>query len=690
MAGSQRVVVHSAIAIVMVGSIAGLWPTAATAEPYHCDGRFSHGGPMPEVYRDCPPQPDAGPVTIVIGPFDRARDHDPRGGRYLDEPWPGRRTRYPPPGRAFRLRPPRLHAVDPAPRGRVDDRPGAIPGEPAGTGGAAPRAHPPEATTGGARTGRPASRGRPGPSPRGVPSSVMLRTATRGGPAAPSATAPRRPVRPGTAVPPRRTGTQARTAPVVTSRRHHPSGARALEPRRRTPKRHDRVVAATRDPHVSQNAFDSRIPQPTATTWTVRRISAGDDGLAALRLGVTVAIGLVIAAGTLLLMRITRVIPLALGDERHGPRRRSAAWYGRRIRAARPAGWRQRRAAARPEGGARPAGAPEARPHARGLRAAPRRPGALLRTLLRRPAATAPAGAEPAAVDAATAASAAAARAAGAAFTGSTPATAPAFPAIAPATPPAVFPAAGTGVFVRLLGEVVIEGPGGRVECVPGKDLADLLGLLAVHRDGLTRERAHELLWPGTGPSDHDRFHARKRELRRRLARALGDPGREAELIRQAGHRYLLNPELVGVDYWRLTDELAIASAADGLRERLAALRRATDLYAGPFLPGGTRPWRAAVADDLRRSVVQALTTLIEHEHDAARLLALLRRALELDPCNEPLRRRQMRLHADLGRVDEAHRSYQALVAALDELGGLRPSPLTTTLYRRLSGRDPE
>lgn len=225
---------------------------------------------------------------------------------------------------------------------------------------------------------------------------------------------------------------------------------------------------------------------------------------------------------------------------------------------------------------------------------------------------------------------------------------------------------------------------------MPGKDLADLLGLLAVHRDGLTRERAHELLWPGTDPSDHDRFHARKRELRRRLARALGDPMREAALIRQAGHRYLLNPELVGVDYWRLTDELAAASAADGLRERLAALRRAADLYAGPFLPGGTRPWRAAVADDLRRSVVQALTTLIEHEHDAARLLALLRRALDLDPCNEPLRRRQMRLHADLGRVDEAHRSYQALVAALDELGGLRPSALTTTLYRRLSGRDPE
>lgn len=690
MAGSQRVVVHSAIAIVMGGSIAGLWPATASAEPYHCEGFFSHGEGMPEVYRDCPRQPDAGQVTHVLEPPGRIRDHrEPDDGRRRGEPWPGRRTRYPPPERAFRLRPPHLHVTDPGHRGgHVDDRPGMIPGRgplgrsgrAGGAGDAAPRVRPPAATTGAQRrtegAGRPASRGRP--APRGVPSSVMLRIADRN---AAAAAAHRHQVRPGAAAPPARTAAQARTgarAPLATSRRHHPSGARAVAPRRRAAERRDRV--SIRDPHVTHNAFGSRTPQPTATTWTVRRISAGDDGLAALRLGVMLVIGLVIAAGTLLLMRITRVIPLVLGDDRSGDRRRPAASYGGRMRALRPAGTGggpEGRAGTRPEDGSPATGAPEGRPRGRGRRARPRRPGATVRALLRR---------SPAARDAGTAD----APPTGPVLTwGALPA--PADRPVAPAAAvPAASPGAGTGVYVRLLGEVVIEGPGGRVDPVTGKDLRDLLGLLAVHRDGLTRERAHELLWPDLGPSGHDRFHGRKRELRRRLARALGDPAREAEPIRQVAHRYLLDPDLVGVDYWELTDALAAAAAADGLRERLAALRRAVDLYAGPFLPGGTRPWRAAVADDLRRSVVQALTTLIEHEHDAARQLDLLRRALDLDPCNEPLRRRQMRLHADLGRVDEAHRSYQALVAALDELGGLRPSPLTTTLYRRLAGREAE
>jgi hypothetical protein len=45
-----------------------------------------------------------------------------------------------------------------------------------------------------------------------------------------------------------------------------------------------------------------------------------------------------------------------------------------------------------------------------------------------------------------------------------------------------------------------------------------------------------------------------------------------------------------------------------------------------------------------------------------------------------------MRLHADLGRVDEAHRSYQELRVALRELGGLQPSAATTELYRSLTG----
>ncbi|MGI5490218.1 bacterial transcriptional activator domain-containing protein [Microtetraspora malaysiensis] len=67
--------------------------------------------------------------------------------------------------------------------------------------------------------------------------------------------------------------------------------------------------------------------------------------------------------------------------------------------------------------------------------------------------------------------------------------------------------------------------------------------------------------------------------------------------------------------------------------------------------------------------------------------MCLLNRALELEPCNEPMRCRQMLFHAKRGRIDGAHRSYQQLRAALEEISGLRPSSQTTFRYLRLTGR---
>jgi DNA-binding SARP family transcriptional activator len=916
MAGSHRVVAHSVIAIVMGGSIAGLLPSAAAAEP-HCARASGPARRVHEVSRYCPAPMGSvrqGIVPDLLGLLERGRRH--RNGPTGNEPWLGWRKRYPPTGHETRhhWHPVRHRGTEAVrPGGRVDDKPGMLPGRPAGVPDGAGkksrrRAEPAETRE---RTPRRPASGAPDGS-RGAP--VAADPAPRaGGAPAPrggGAPAPRAADRPAAheapatghrtpPVPPRRTAPSGRAAEpghaVASGTRpgsgHRSPGRRAADPvPTRDPSDSQAADAGTRTPDAS--AESSAKPEPRI--WTIRHIGGADDGLAALRFGVTLVLGLVIAAGTLLLIRITRVMPIAPGDTRRGGHHLSALLRlgarparrprrGRGILAASDAlapakdeaagggsatttgagtgrghdhsnrpgkgtGTRRRRGlgmrlgVGRRTGAAdvsgdkdtgaglgrrlglgRGTGAPEGAGDGkrtdggfgRGLRAGQsgvergtgtpeetgdgkrssgglgrgfgagrsgvgqgadtpeeagdaRRSGGGLgwRLRVRRSHVGRGAGsageagdgkrsggglgwrlrarrlgggsgaaegagdekrsgvAETDAVDgvsggagtecgrggdsggnAAFGVDVVGDRVGGAAgpreavtggdgvgaarrtfgYSGTALGTAGdqvrASFTVVPRVPPA-----SARLMVRLLGGVVVEGPGGRIDCAKGKDLPDLLGLLAVHRDGLTREKAHELLWPDVDLSDYDRFHSRKKEIRRRLLRAHGDAVRETMLIKQVSQRYYLNADLIDVDLWRLTEALSAAATADGLRERLAVLRTAVDLYAGPFLPGSTRPWSVPVAEDLRRNVVRAITTLIEHEHDASRLIALLDRALALDPCNEPLRRRQMRLHADLGRVDEAHRSYRDLVAALDELGGLRPSPLTSALYRQLIG----
>ncbi|MEV5413246.1 BTAD domain-containing putative transcriptional regulator [Thermopolyspora sp. NPDC052614] len=761
----------------MSGSIAGFPPSAAAAEP-HCVRASYPDRRVHEMSGYCPAPMGSvreGLVPDLLGLLRRARR--PHRSLTGNEPWLGWRKRYPATGheshpeahpeahpewhRGSRRHrhPPRQPDAEPVRPGhgggRINDEPGELPGRapvmPPGktagklsgrTSARTPAISPPkgaEHRAGIPHAARPAGRERSTPGTYGEPPTWHRRTTPETG----HLTAP---------------GGETGRPPAsgVENDRDLPSGVAAdgtAPSNRHVSGRRSGGAAAMRDTTVSQSAAaDAEATEPSDTpsakprhrVWTIHRIGAADEGLATLRFGVTLVLGLVITAGTLLLIRITRVIPVTPGGARRGRRHptallRFSPCAGRR--------WRRRPRASDtitaadadpppepPDGdsGERPEAAADARGHH-----TPADGGTVtdLDTVTGDGTPTGPGGDARGGAHSGEGAGSGTGRGTGrgtgsgagvgsgsgrrtdgapdsATGTGSaTDAGATGADAVACGVTTADLPgallgtAAGTflgesretpiaclvtpkaaRLLIRLLGGVVIEGPGGRVDCTKGKDLPDLLGLLAVHRDGLTREKAHELLWPDVALSDYDRFHSRKKEVRKRLRRALADGVRETALIRQVSHRYFLNADLIDVDYWRLTEALSAAAAADGLRERLTVLRRAVDLYTGPFLPGVTRPWSVPIAENLRRSVVRALTTLIEHEHDATRLIALLDRTLDLDPCNEPLRRRQMRLHADLGRVDEAHRSYRRLVAALDELGGLRPSPLTTALYRDLTG----
>ncbi|MFF4775462.1 BTAD domain-containing putative transcriptional regulator [Microtetraspora fusca] len=241
-------------------------------------------------------------------------------------------------------------------------------------------------------------------------------------------------------------------------------------------------------------------------------------------------------------------------------------------------------------------------------------------------------------------------------------------------------------ITIRVLDQVTMYGPAGSADCSRGKDAADLLGLLVVHREGLTRERAYQVLWPDITLDHYDCFHGPKSELRDKLVRVLDRPNQGKNLLQYVGGRYRLNPLLVTTDLWQLRDALAEAKQADSPAQMIASLRRAADLYAGPFLPAGTHPWATEAAEDLRHDVIQALLRLGELEPDADRVTAVLERARRLDPVNEQVSCRMMRHFSALGRNDAVYVTYRDLCQALAELDGLSPSAKTRELYGRLTG----
>ena len=98
----------------------------------------------------------------------------------------------------------------------------------------------------------------------------------------------------------------------------------------------------------------------------------------------------------------------------------------------------------------------------------------------------------------------------------------------------------------------------------------------------------------------------------------------------------------------------------------------------------------AAYLEDRRRHILDAYAALAEGEPEPRHALALIQDAIQLDPYNEDLYQRAMRLHAKLGSTDGIRRTLRALAERLTELE-IRTSPQTqqiaTDLINRVDAR---
>jgi predicted ATPase/DNA-binding SARP family transcriptional activator len=205
------------------------------------------------------------------------------------------------------------------------------------------------------------------------------------------------------------------------------------------------------------------------------------------------------------------------------------------------------------------------------------------------------------------------------------------------------------------------------------KALVKLLALAPDRR--LHRERLADLLWPdrdteAAANNLHQVLHAARR--------AIG-----TDALRLTDGVVALEAEI---------DVVAFEAAAAHAHEtrEVAAYERALDLHPGELLPEDRyEPW----ADGRRAALLELhgglCVELAELYADDAQAVAVLQRALVLDPLAEGAHRALMRVYAASGRRQQALAQYQLLRQQLEAELAAEPDPETRSLYRELLAPEP-
>jgi TolB-like protein/Tfp pilus assembly protein PilF len=227
------------------------------------------------------------------------------------------------------------------------------------------------------------------------------------------------------------------------------------------------------------------------------------------------------------------------------------------------------------------------------------------------------------------------------------------------------------GVEIRLLGTPAVLFRGASVSTGSRKATA-LLAYLAMRPDEpVSREHLAGLLW---GDSANEQARANLRQALTRLRRVFRDTG--IDPIETRGDTVMLKSQGLCVDAHLLASAEAIPETVQ---------RRLDKEFLEGFTVGETdfEQWLTAERESLRNRVRQI------HERSADEAIAARRideavdhltKALNLDPLQEHLHRRLMKLFAAQGRADAAIGQYERCRAILGQELGVGPEKVTKDL----------
>jgi len=232
---------------------------------------------------------------------------------------------------------------------------------------------------------------------------------------------------------------------------------------------------------------------------------------------------------------------------------------------------------------------------------------------------------------------------------------------------------------IRVLGplDVRVDGVPLRVDT---RKATAILALLAVEGRPYARDELAAMFWP---ESDDESARSALRRTLSVLRAALGDRWLAVDraTVTLAAH---------GDDVWLDLASLETGGSAGDRR----SLAEAASLARGPFLAGFSLrdspdfdDWRATRAVTVERRIAAVLERLVsaaEAAGDPAAAIAATSRLVELDPLDEPARRRLMAALARGGDRAGAIRQYRATVAVLERELGVTPLAETTVLYEAI------
>lgn len=247
---------------------------------------------------------------------------------------------------------------------------------------------------------------------------------------------------------------------------------------------------------------------------------------------------------------------------------------------------------------------------------------------------------------------------------------------------------------LRLLGPFAASLEGDQPIAFGYDKVRALCAYLAVEGDRIhPRSRLAALLWPEK--SESAARHSLSQALSS-LRASIHDRADEPALIQ--ADRQTVRFDVDATCAIDLLDFQAIAgrigTAADAAHCSLPELRRAVDLYRGPFLEGLAlddcpefEDWQRAVQESTSQMYATALTALVQQLHARGDLAAACRyaeRLVELDTWDEASHRLQMRLLAASGKRAEAIRQYEQCVEIIDRELGMEPEAETVELAQRI------
>lgn len=237
-------------------------------------------------------------------------------------------------------------------------------------------------------------------------------------------------------------------------------------------------------------------------------------------------------------------------------------------------------------------------------------------------------------------------------------------------------------VHLALLGgfKLLVHGKECTLADTRKEETREFIALLAAHQGGLRGEEIAEKMQLADDPAEMKAELENLRRAARRVFRSATGK-KEVAFVTLSGPIHRLDPLYISTDVTAFTDALTQATRADSPHERATALQHATALYTGQLCEGADYLWAQGLRIALHRRALDALMLLAEHtaqqSADPEPALALLNQAADLDPENERVYRRIIKLQITLGRDDAAHRTLALLT---DRLAAIDAAPEPATL----------